>query len=189
MKTILETPRLLLREMTQDDYHALAAIIQDEQTMYAYEGAFNDEETQAWLDKQLTRYRDDGFGLWAVILKSNDEMIGQAGISWQDVDGEQVPEIGYLLNRAYWHKGYATEAAMACKDYAFNTLGFKEIFSIIRSTNISSMNVAIRNGMVIRKRIVRNYRGIEMPHFVLSTTNPPQCAANIQSGLRPKPSG
>ena len=55
MNTILETPRLLLREMTQDDYNALASIIQDEQTMYAYEGAFNEEETQAWLDKQLIR--------------------------------------------------------------------------------------------------------------------------------------
>jgi len=152
----------------------LAAILQDGQTMYAYEGAFNDEETQAWLDKQLARYRDDGFGLWAVILKETGEMIGQCGISWQDVDGERVPEIGYLFNRAYWHNGYATEAAMACKEYAFNTLGFKEIFTIVRSTNIPSKNVAIRNGMIIRGRTIRHYKGIDMPHFVLSATNPPE---------------
>ena len=173
-KTILETPRLLLREMTQDDYPALASIMQDEQTMYAYEGAFSDEETQAWLDKQLKCYRDDGFGLWAVILKSNGEMIGQTGITWQDVDGQPVPEIGYLFNRLYWHNGYATEAAIACKDYAFNTLGFKEIFSIVRSSNIASKDVAIRNGMIIRKRIIKHYRGVDMPHFVLSATNPPR---------------
>ena len=174
MKTILETPRLILREMTQNDYPALAAIMQDEQTMYAYEGAFDDTETQSWLDRQLERYQKDGFGLWAVILKSSGEMIGQTGISWHDVEGERVPEIGYLFNRAYWHNGYAAEAAMACKEYAFNKLGFKEIFSIVRSTNTASKNVAIRNGMSIRQHIIRHYRGVDMPHFVFSATNPPQ---------------
>ena len=174
MRKILETSRLLLREMTQGDYRELASIIQDDQTMYAYAGAFNDEETQAWLDKQLMRYRDDGFGLWAVILKSNGKMIGQAGISRQEVEGQLVSEIGYLFNRLYWHNGYATEAAMACKDYAFNTLGFNEVFSIVRSANIPSKDVAISNGMIIRKRIIRSFRGIDMPHFVLSATNPPR---------------
>jgi len=154
--------------MTQADYPALAAILQDEQTMYAYEGAFNDEETQNWLDRQLKRYNEDSFGLWAVILKENGQMIGQAGISWQDVDGERVPEIGYLFNRAYWGKGYATEAASACKKYAFDKLNFDEIHSIVRDVNIPSMNVAIRNGMTIRKRTVRHYRGLDMPHYVFS---------------------
>jgi len=171
---ILETPRLILREMTQEDYPALAAILQDEQTMYAYNGAFSDEETQEWLDKNLKRYAEDGFGLWAVILKSSGEMIGDCGITWQEVEGERVPEIGYHLNRTYWHNGYATEAAMSCKEYAFNKLGFKEVFSIVRSTNIPSKNAAIRNGMIIRKRTIRHYKGVDMPHFVLSATNPPR---------------
>ena len=174
MKTILETPRLILREIAQADYPALASILQDEQTMYAYEGAFDDKETQDWLNRQLERYKKYGFGLWAVILKASGEMIGQAGITWQDIRGSFVPEIGYHLNRAFWHKGYAIEAAMACKDYAFNKLGFKEIFSIVRSTNIASKNVAMRNGMMIRDRIVKRYRGVDMPHFVLSATNPSQ---------------
>ena len=174
LKYILETDRLILREMTQDDYPSLATILQDEQTMYAYEGALSDAETQNWLDCQIERYMTDGFGLWAVVLKSSGDMIGQTGISWQDVDGERVPEIVYLFNRAYWHNGYATEAAIACKEYAFNTLGFKEIYSIVRSTNIASKNVAIRNGMIIRNRIVRHFRGIDMSHFVLSATNPPR---------------
>jgi len=173
MKIILETNRLLLREMTQDDYPALAAILQDEQTMYAWEGALSDAETQEWLDRNLRRYAEDGFGFWAVVLKSRGDMIGQCGITWQDVEGERVPEIGYLFNRAHWHNGYATEAA-ACKEYAFDTLGFKEIFSIVRSTNIAAKDVAIRNGMIIRNRIVKHYRDVDMPHFVLSATNPPQ---------------
>ena len=171
MKIILETQRLILREMMQEDYPALAAILQDEQTMYAYEGAFTESETQAWFDKNLARYRDDGIGLWAVILKAGDPMIGQAGLTWQEVNGRRVPEIGYLFNRVYWGKGYATEVAIACKEYGFSRLGFDEIYSIIRDTNIASMNVAIRNGMFIRERLIKHYRGIDMPHYVFAARN------------------
>jgi RimJ/RimL family protein N-acetyltransferase len=165
---VMETPRLILREMTQDDYPALAAILQDAQTMYAYEGPMSDEETQNWLDRQQTRYREDGFGLWAVVLKSSGNMIGQAGISWQNANGVRVPEIGYLFNRGYWKNGYAIEAAAACKQYAFDPLGFDEVFSIIRDTNFPSMNVAIRNGMLVRGSFIKHYRGVDMPHLIFS---------------------
>ena len=167
-KVILETTRLILREMTQSDMPDLSAILQDEQTMYAYEGAFNDEETQEWLNRNLKRYQEDGIGLWAVILKDNGAMIGQAGITMQDVEGERVPEVGYLFNRSYWSNGYATEAAVACKELGFAVLGYSEIFTIVRDTNIPSLNVAIRNGMLIRKRFVKHYRGVDMPHFIFS---------------------
>ena len=60
---ILETQRLYLREMTQRDFGALSRILQDEETMYAYNGAFNNEETQEWLVRQIARYRKYGFGL------------------------------------------------------------------------------------------------------------------------------
>ena len=79
--------------------------------MYAYNGAFSDEETLAWMQKQLRRYREHGFGLWGIFQKSTGEMIGQCGITMQEYKGGQVPEIGYLLAHKYWHKGYATEAA------------------------------------------------------------------------------
>ena len=109
-KVILETTRLILREMTQSDMPDLSAILQDEQAMYAYEGAFNDEETQEWLNCNLKRYQEDGIGLWAVILKDNGVMIGQAGITMQDVEGERVPEVGYLFNRSYWSIGCSSNA-------------------------------------------------------------------------------
>ncbi|MGH0051875.1 MAG: GNAT family N-acetyltransferase [Sphaerochaetaceae bacterium] len=168
MKTIIETPRLLLRELSQDDYACLSAILQDTQTMYAYEGAFNDTETQKWLAKMLTRYKTDGFGLWAAIQKDTGIMIGQAGLTWQTVDNRQVLEVGYLFNRNYWGEGYAIEAAKACKEYAFTELHQCEVFSIIRDTNIASMNVAIRNGMLIRGRFIKHYRGLDMPHLIFS---------------------
>lgn len=80
---ILETKRLFLREITQDDFCSLCKILQDEETMYAYEGAFSDREVQEWLERQISRYQKWGFGLWAVILKETDSMIGQCGLTMQ----------------------------------------------------------------------------------------------------------
>jgi RimJ/RimL family protein N-acetyltransferase len=163
---MIETERLCLREMVTSDYDALAAILQDDETMYAYDGAFSDVETREWFDKMQFRYRSDGYGLWAVVHKEGGTMIGQVGITLQDVGERRVPEIGYLLNRAYWRRGYAVEAALSCKRYAFDELGFGEVFSIVRDTNIASMNVAIRCGMVVRERFTKRYRGVDMPHFL-----------------------
>ena len=162
---ILETERLYLREMNQSDFESLCKILQDEDTMYAYEGAFNVDEVQEWLDRQIFRYQEWNFGLWAVILKETNQMIGQCGLTMQPWKDENVLEIGYLFERTYWHKGYAIEAAKACKKYAFETLNATEVCSIIRDTNIASQNVAIRNGMTMTDTWIKHYRGVDMPHY------------------------
>ncbi len=162
---VLETERLYLREMNQLDFNSLCKILQDEDTMYAYEGAFSDEEVQEWLDRQISRYQKWNFGLWAVILKKTDEMIGQCGLTMQPWRETEVLEVGYLFNRLYWHKGYATEAAIACKNYGFKILKADEVCSIIRDTNIASQNVAVRNGMTMTDIWIKHYRGIDMPHY------------------------
>ena len=163
---ILETERLYMRELKQADLTDLCEILQDEKTMYAYEGAFRDDEAQEWLDRQIARYKKWGFGLWAVLLKENEKLIGQCGITMQPWKGTDRPEIGYLLNRAYWHQGYATEAATACKKYASDVLKIKEVCSIIRDTNIASQKVALRLGMKKTDVGVRHYKGIDMPHYL-----------------------
>lgn len=162
---ILETERLYLRELEQSDFEALCKILKDEEAMYTYEGAFDDSEVQKWLDRQLSRYKKYAFGLWAVVLKGKNEVIGQCGLTMQPWKDKEVLEIGYLFQRAYWHNGYATEAAKACKKYAFEVLKADEVCSIIRDTNTSSQNVALRNGMTLTDNWVKHYRGVDMPHY------------------------
>ena len=162
---IIETKRLYLREMTQNDFASLCKILQDDEAMYAYEGAFSDAEVQEWLDRQIARYNKWGFGLWAVVLKDTDEMIGQCGLTFQPWKGKEVLEIGYLFQKQYWHKGYAVESAEGCKKYAFEIINADEVCSIIRDTNIPSQNVALRNGMVKTDSAVKHYKGVDMPHY------------------------
>lgn len=172
--TILETTRLSLRELRQDDFMALCAILQDRDVMYAYEHAFDASEVQDWLDRQCARYRAHGFGLWAVILKESGQLIGQCGLSLQALPTRDVLEVGYLFRKDMWHKGYASEAAIACKQYAFERLGVEEVFSLIRDNNYASQAVARRNGMYLCGSFVKHYYGMDMPHLVFS---------DIRSGL------
>lgn len=147
-KLIFRTERLYFRTMTQEDFGLLCQILQDEKAMYAYEHAFSDEEVREWLNRQLGRYEEYGFGLWMVHRLDDGEFLGQAGLTMQD-GGRQVLEIGYLFKRAFWHNGYATEAAAGLKEYAFRVLGRDEVYSIIRDSNAASQRVAERNGMEV----------------------------------------
>lgn len=117
-------------------------MLQDAEVMYAYAHAFDDEEVDDWLRRQLDRYARYGFGLWAVLRKETGALIGQCGVTMQETGEGEVPEIGYLLRKDCWHRGYATEAAAACRDYAFETLGFDRVWSIIRENNLPSQRVA-----------------------------------------------
>ncbi len=163
---ILETKRLYLREMRPSDYDALCRILCDEETMRAaYDGAFTGEEARGWLDRQMARYRQLGFGLWAVVRKDTGEMIGQCGLTWQPWRDRQVLEIGYLFQRAHWGRGYATEAARACKRYAFTALDADEVHSLIRDTHVASQRVAERNGMRIADRCVKRFRDADMRFY------------------------
>lgn len=84
----IQTERLALRPMRQEDLAGLQEMLFDERVMYAYEHRFTPEDAQAWLLRQQRRYREDGFGLWAMVERQSGEMVGQAGITWQDCEGE-----------------------------------------------------------------------------------------------------
>ncbi|PZU47212.1 MAG: GNAT family N-acetyltransferase [Microbacterium sp.] len=165
---MVSTERLDLREMTDADLPALRAILQDPLAMAAYEGAFDDDESLVWLRRQQERYVSDGFGLWAVVLRETGEMIGQCGITRQQIDDDEVTEVGYLFQRAHWHRGYAVEAASACRDWAFRELPIDDLYAKVRSTNVASINVAIRLGMTVPRTFTTHYRGVDMPHLAFA---------------------
>ncbi len=166
---MLENSSLYMRKLTYDDFDDLCRILQDPQVMYAYEGAFTKEEVGQWLDNQLRRY-EEGLGLYAVILKENNVLIGQCGITKQLWGDRWVLEIGYLFNKDYWHKGYATASAQLWKEYAFTHLDCSEIFSIIRENNLPSIKIALNNGMVKVGNQMKHYKGINMAHEVFSVS-------------------
>ena len=157
MGEILYTARLLLREMTQADYADLKDILMDPKVMYAYDHTFSEEEVQAWLARQLERYETDGFGLWGVVDKKSGAFLGQTGLTYQQCEGEQVLEVGYLFKHEHWHNGYATEAAQACKLYAKNTLGADALYAIINASNFASQKLALKLGMKVKKEFYKQY--------------------------------
>lgn len=169
MKKIMETKRLIIRELSQEDIADLSQILQDPEVVYAYEHTFTKKDVQEWLDRQVKRYQADGFGLWALIEKQTGKMVGQAGLTWQECEGEKVLEIGYLLKKCYWHQGYATEAAEACKIYAFEKLEALKVYSVIKADNWSSMRVAERIGMKKEKEFTAYYYNGPMRHFLFGT--------------------
>ena len=91
---IIETERLILRELTESDYDALYAVLADSDIMEHYPYTFDEARVRGWIKRNIERYRTDGFGLWAVVLKESGEMIGDCGITMQSIKGEMLPEIG-----------------------------------------------------------------------------------------------
>lgn len=143
----LETERLILREMTYEDFDALKAIISDKETMSFYESPYDDNGVDRWIKWNIENYKSFGFGLFAVILKDTGEFIGDTGITIQLIDGWYRPEIGYHFNKKYWRNGYAKEATNAVKEWAFKNTPFKTLYSYMNSLNIASIKTAEAMGM------------------------------------------
>lgn len=150
---LIETERLILRDMTEDDYDSLHAILTDAETMRYYPRPYDDAGVRRWLDWTFDNYRKHGFGLWAVTLKDTGEFIGDCGITMQPIHGEWLPEIGYHINRKHWRRDYASEAAAACIRVAFERFGFPAVYSYMNAANEPSWRTAMKNGM----RFVEEY--------------------------------
>jgi len=168
-KIIMETARLILREMSLDDVDVLQRMLSDSNTMAHYPALFDREMTVAAIERNRARYREHGFGLWALVLKSDATIIGDCGVTYQCVDDVDELEIGYHLRHAYWKQGYATEAAVACRDYVFETLGRDRVTSWMRPDNVASRRVAERVGMRLEKETTD---GAGHPQVVYSMSRP-----------------
>lgn len=162
----IETPRLILREYQPGDRPALHAFLQNPRVMYAWEHGFSEQEADEWIARNLTRYQKDGYGHLAAVDRETGGIVGSIGLLSAEIEGTPCIEIGWILDEAYWGKGYAFEGGRACLQYAFETLGAKEVTADIRPENRSSRNVAERLGMRITGEFTKHYYGMEMPHLI-----------------------
>jgi RimJ/RimL family protein N-acetyltransferase len=169
MQTIFETARLLLREMSFADLDFVAAMLADPEVMRYYPKCYSREEAEGWIQRNLDRYARYGFGRWMVLDRASGEPRGQVGLTMQDVEGVEEPEVGYLIHRPFWRQGLATEAATATRDYAFTQLGKPYVISLIRPENVPSQGVALKLGMKLRPNSVQ-HGGFE--HLVFSISSP-----------------
>jgi RimJ/RimL family protein N-acetyltransferase len=139
---VARTDRLSIRELTFDDVDALFEVLGDPVAMEHYPAPKTRAETEDWIRWARNSYEKNGFGLWAVERVADGAFLGDCGPMLQPVDGELVPEIGYHIVRREWGRGYATEAARACRDVVLGGLGFARVVSIVAPENLASRRVA-----------------------------------------------
>jgi len=145
---ILETERLKLRQLKIADLPLLHEILSDKETMQYYPKPYQESDVEKLINGNIKSYSENRYGLWAMILKETDQFVGECGITNQNIDGEIVPEIGYHVNKQFWKKGYATEAANGCLKYGFDILGLKTIYIHTATNNVPSSRVAEKLGFI-----------------------------------------
>ena len=163
---MIETERLILREYTWQDVGAVYEIFSDPETMQHYPKPFDKEQTRNWIAWNLQNYEEYGFGLWAVILKETGELIGDCGLTLQDIDGERLPEIGYHIHKKYWRRGFGSEAARAVRDWAFGNTHYDRLYSYMKYTNVGSYAVAAAIGMKKVKEYPDGKNGISYAYAI-----------------------
>ena len=129
----LETERLYLRRMTNDDFDEVKEMLFNPKVMSAWEYTFTEQDVKEWIKKNLDKYQKYSLGYFLVLDKISTKVLGQAALMPDEIDGKNYYEIGYIFKPENWHKGYATECALALADYAFKTLCCQEVIFEIKT--------------------------------------------------------
>lgn len=156
MKIYLKTERLILRSWKNEDKKPFAEMNGNRNVMKYFPATLSVEESNAFVDRINVEFEETGFGLYAVEIKGTSEYIGYVGFHRFTFDAPFSPgwEIGWRISDKFWHKGYATEAAIACINYAREKQFCNKLYSFTAVPNIPSENVMKRIGM--------NYQGTFM---------------------------
>jgi ribosomal-protein-alanine N-acetyltransferase len=161
----LETDRLELRALSLDDLDEMASMLLGDAEALIYWGSpLSREESRWWIERNLKRYEDAGFGRCAVILRSTGELVGDCGLIRILVERRPEVELGWIVRRRHQGKGIATEAAAAWGDYAFDTLGLERIVSMVSEANVASRRVAEKLGMTVEREAMWG----DLPHLMYS---------------------
>jgi RimJ/RimL family protein N-acetyltransferase len=179
---VLETPRLRLRHIRLDaaDTAAISAIFGDPVAMQFFPRTYSRIDVEEFIQRQLNRYTTDGYGLWAVTLKNDGQVIGDCGLARQLVNDIEQVEVGYHINRSFQKQGYATEAALGCMKLAFDQLGISRLISMIRPENVPSRRVAEKNGMTVEAELV--WHGYV--HLLYSINRSASRGSNVQDSFQ-----
>jgi RimJ/RimL family protein N-acetyltransferase len=151
MREILTTERLLLRPLEPDDQDALLEVLGDPLAMRYYPAPFDRDRVAAWIEWAGRSYGDNGFGLWAVIRRSDGRFLGDCGPMLQPVEDQVIPEVGYHIVPAEQGRGYATEAASACVAWVFANTSFDIVCSLVSPENAPSRAVAVKVHSAMRE--------------------------------------
>lgn len=171
----LESKRLFTRFLTTDDIIIWTDFFKNKEAIEFLPSFGMDtieERAKYWIDKQLTRYKENKFGLQALIDKNTNDFIGQCGLIKQEVDGQIEIEVGYHVFKKFWGQGYAPEAARIFIDYAFKNNLTDSVISIIDIRNIKSQKVAIKNGLKREKQT----KWLDLDVFIYRIRKPDFCA-------------
>lgn len=170
MSVIVETRRLCLRHVHMLDQEPMYRVFGDAEVMRFGDGVQTKAWVTGWITRCLTQYYQQwGFGPYAVVDRQHRQVIGYCGLFYfPDINGRAEVEVGYRLARAAWGQGYATEAATAVRDYAFQTLCLSRIIAMIDPYNNASIRVAKKIGMVEVGTIM--FEGYSHPDRVYAVT-------------------
>jgi RimJ/RimL family protein N-acetyltransferase len=158
--TILETARLMLRELESDDVDDLAGVLSDPEAMRYYPAPFDHERVAAWIGWAQASYREHGFGLWAVVRREDGRFLGDCGPMLQPVEGSLIPEIGYHIVPSEQGHGYATEAARASLAWMFEKKAYDLVCSLVSPENAPSRAVAARVHQSMREIVWEKHQRV-----------------------------
>lgn len=140
---VIETPRLILREFVPEDLSGLYKLYEETDTRYIEPLSTDRDEERIKLESYIHYiYGFYGFGLWAVCLKDTGALIGRCGLQVVFIGEQGEYELGYMISGKYEGKGYASEAARAILDYAFETLEAPRVVVQIHKANERSVRFA-----------------------------------------------
>jgi [ribosomal protein S5]-alanine N-acetyltransferase len=152
MKSVLETARLVLREMSLADLDFIAEMLAHPEVMRFWPKCYDRDEAADWVRRQQARYVKDGVGYWLVLEQATGRPVGQAGLLVLQVDDREEIGLGYIIHRPFWRRGFAVEAAAGSLDYAVTKLERNRVVALVRPENLASQAVARKLGMEVEKR-------------------------------------
>lgn len=166
-KTVIQTPRLILREFIPEDAAYMYLLNADEEVIrFTGDVAFENVDEARILIENYAQYTRYGYGRWTLTTRDTQEYLGWCGLNFNE-DSHDA-DLGFRLLRVHWGKGFATEAALACIQYGFGHLKLSKIIGRAMKANAASIRVLEKVGMQFENEF-ESHGGICFQYCILNT--------------------